>query len=171
MIGLGRAYVVPMVSGTTAATSMPATNAFEAFYIKPAADKICVIEAVYLAGVGLAADAGDAQEELLDLRILYIPSTVTASSGGNSVTPQPLSINDTAASFTARSADTTPATSSGTIVTRHQDGWNNRVPYVWIPPPEHRIIVANAAAVTVRIITGPADAITIGGSVLVRELP
>ncbi len=171
MIGVGRTYIVPMVTGTTAATSMPATNPFEVFYIKPAADKICIIEGIYLAGVGLAADAGDAQEELLDVRLLYIPTTVTASSGGNSITPQPTAINDSAAGFTARTADTTVATSSGTIVTRHQDGWNNRVPYVWMPPPEDRIIVANAAAVVFRVMTGPADAITIGGSMQVRELP
>jgi hypothetical protein len=171
MIGVGRAYVVPLVAGTGAVGSLPLTNPTEIFYIKPAADKICVVEAFYLSNAGLSADAGDAQEELIDLRMLYIPATVTASSGGNAPTPQPVIVNDAAAGFTARTLDTTVATSSGTIVSRHMDGWNSRIPYVWNPPPEHRVIVANAAALTVRVMTGPADAIPVSGAVVVRELP
>jgi hypothetical protein len=164
MIGLGRLYAV-----TFRAVSI--TVAQDLFYIKPAADKICVLEAVYLSNVGIAADAGDAQEELLQVNLAYVPATVTAGSGGSTPTPVPMSVNDTAASFTAHANDTTQATSSGTIVYRHSDGWNVRVPFVYLPPPEHRALVANAAALTVRLDSAPTDAVLVSGTALVREMP
>lgn len=164
MIGLGRGYTVSFV-----AVSITAQQ--DLFYIKPAADKICVIEAIWLGANGGNADAGDAQEELYDLEILYIPATVTAGSGGSAPTPQPLAINDSAAGFTARVNDTTKATTSGTITNRYPIGWNSRVPLEWIPAPEHRLIVANAAAIVARLNTTPADAILVNGTMVVRELP
>lgn len=164
MIGLGRAYTV-----TFAAVSITAQQTL--FYIKPAADKICIIEAIYLGASGGAADAGDAQEELYDLQLIYLPATVTVGSGGTAPTPGPKAVNDTAAGFTARVNDTTKATSSGTAVVRHPDGFNNRIPYVYAPPAEHRDIVANAAAIILNLNTTPADAILISGEMTVRELP
>lgn len=162
--GLGRLYAV-----TFRAVSI--TAAQDLFYIKPAADKICFLEAVYLSNVGIAADAGDAQEELLQINIAYVPATVTVGSGGTAPTIVPMSVNDAAAGFTGRANDTTQATSSGTIVYRHSDGFNVRVPYVYLPPPEHRMGVANAAALTVRLDSAPTDAILISGTALVRETP
>lgn len=164
MIGIGRGYIVEF-------HNVAITAQQDLFYIKPAADKICIIEQIRLSNIGIAADAGDAQEELFDVEMCYIPATVTASSGGNSFTPQPLAINDSAAGFTARINDTTKATSSGTIVNRDSDGWNTRIPYVWLPAPEHRVLVANAAAITFRLNSTPTDSITCNGSMIVRELP
>jgi hypothetical protein len=164
MIGLGRAYDVEFHNISIAAQQ-------DFFYIKPAADKIIVVEAVYIGAAGGVADAGDAQEELYDVELIYLPATVTVGSGGNAMTPNPKSINDTAAGFTARINDTTKATSSGTAVNRHSDGMNSRVPYVLLPPPEHREIVANAAAIVFRLNTTPADAILMNGTMVVRELP
>jgi len=161
---LGRVYSVEFH-----AVSITAQQ--DLFYVKPAADKIIVVEAVYLSNVGIAADAGDAQEELLDVRLAYVPATVTVGSGGTAMTPNSLAINDTAAAFTARVNDTTKATSSGTIVWRHSDGWNVRVPYVFLPPPEHRSAVANAAAATFQLNSTPTDAILVSGTMYVRELP
>jgi len=164
MIGLGRAYTVAF-----AAVSISAQQTL--FYIKPAADKICVIEAIYLGVTGGNADAGDAQEELYDIELIYLPATVTVGSGGTAPTPGPKSVNDTAASFTARVNDTTKATTSGTAITRHPDGWNSRIPFSYIPPAEHRDIVANAAAIIVNLNTTPADAFLANGEMTVRELP
>lgn len=164
MIGIGRAYAVEFH-----AVSVSAQQDF--FYIKPAADKICVIEAVYLSNVGGAADAGDAQEELYRIEFIRLPATVTVGSAGSSMTPNPTATNDTAAGFTARVNDTTVATTSGTALNLHSDGMNVRVPYVWMPPPEHRLLVANAQAVVVRLVTTPADAVTMNGTCIVRELP
>ena len=167
MIGLGRAYAVEFHNTTL-------TNAGgdqDLFYIKPAADKICAIEAVYLSNVGVAADAGDAQEELHRIEMIRLPATVTVGSGGGSMTPNPLSTNDAAAGFTARINDTTVATTSGTALTLHSDGWNVRVPYVWMPPPEHRLLVGNAQAIVVRLGSTLTDDIVCNGTCIVRELP
>lgn len=165
MISVGRVYAVEFH-----AVSVSAQQDF--FYIKPAADKICLLEAVYLSNVGGGADAGDAQEELYRIEVRRVPATVTVGSGGSSVSaPNPLVTNDTAASFTARINDTTPATSSGTILNLHSDGMNVRVPYVWIPPQEHPYVVANAQAIVVTLLTTPADAVTMNGTAIVRELP
>jgi hypothetical protein len=164
VIGIGRLYSVVFT-----AVSVSAQQDF--IYIKPAADKICVIEAIYLGTSGGAADAGDAQEELLDVELIYLPATVTVGSGGTSYTPSPVAINDAAAGFTARINDTTKASTSGTAVVRHPDGFNNRIPYVYAPPAEHRELVANAAAIVFRLNTTPADPITLSGDMRVRELP
>jgi hypothetical protein len=167
VIGIGRAYAVEFhnVTLTTAGGDQ------DLFYIKPAADKICVLEAIYLSNVGVAADAGDAQEELHRIEIMRLPATVTVGSGGAAMTPNPLSTNDTAAGFTARINDTTVATTSGTALWLHSDGWNVRIPYAWMPPPEHRIIVANAQAVVVRLASTLTDDIVCNGVCIVRELP
>lgn len=164
MIGIGRAYAVEF-------HNVAITAQQDLFYVKPAADKICVIEAVYLSNVGGAADAGDAQEELWRVEIIRLPSTVTVGSGGTSMTPNPLATNDTAAGFTGRVNDTTVATTSGTALNLHSDGWNNRIPYVWMPPPEHRHLTANAQAIVVRLVSTPADSVTCNGTCIVRELP
>lgn len=161
--GIGRAYSVNFTAVAIAAQQ-------DIFYVKPAADKPVYFEALYLSNVGGTADAGDAQEELLDLRIVYVPATVTASSGGNSFTALPLAVNDSAAGFTSRINDTTIATTTGSLKVLHADGWNIRVPYVWLPPPEHRPTVANAAAMVVRLQTGPADSVTCSGTLVVREV-
>lgn len=164
MIGTGRLYTVIF-------TAVSATAQQDLFYIKPAADKPCVLEAVYLAASGGTADAGDAQEELYDLRFIRLPATVTAGSVGTAPTPTPVATNDAAAAFTARVNDTTVAMTSGTALTMHSDGMNNRVPYQFIPPPEHRMWVANAQALVVRLSTTPADAILLSGTAYVREMP
>ena len=163
-VGLGRIYPVVFV-----AVSLTAVQ--DLFYIKPAADKILVFEAMVLSNVGGVADAGDAQEELLRFEIIYLPSTVTVGSGGTAPTVKPVGVNDAAAGFTARVNDTTVATTSGTSETRHADGINIRIPQPWVPPPEHRLIAQNPGAMVVRLNTAPADAVLVSGTLYVREMP
>lgn len=163
MFGLGRAYTVPFAA--TAATAKQ-----DLLYLKPAADKPISVESIELAASGGTADAGDAQEELLDLRLIRLPATVTVGSGGTAPTPTPNSPNDAAAGFTARVNDTTVATTSGTALTVLASGWNNRVPGIWLPAPEHRWLCANAQAVVFRLETAPADSLLLSGVAIVREL-
>jgi hypothetical protein len=164
MIGLGRLYVVQFN-----AVSVTAQQDF--FYLKPAADKMIFLENVTLNVVGGAADAGDAQEELLSIEIIKLPATVTAGSGGTAPTPTPVQTNDAAAGFTARANDTTKATTSGTALPMAPDGMNSRAGALLLPIPEHRVPCANAQAIVVRLNTTPADALTMNGYAYVRELP
>ena len=164
MIGLGRAYCVEFHNVAISAQQT-------IFYIKPAADKICIIESFNLGVAGVQGQSGDSKEELLDIELIYLPATVTVGSGGNSMTPTPLSVNDTAASFTARINDTSKATTNATAVNRLSDCWNTRIPYIWLPPPEHRNIVANAAAIILNLNSTPGSSLTCNGSMMVREMP
>lgn len=164
MMGFGRLYVVEF-------HAVAITAQQDLFYIKPAADKICFIEKAVISNVGGAADAGDAQEEDLSIEWVYLPATVTAGSGGGSFTPNPVSINDSAAGFTARINDTTKATTSGTLSNRGSGGWNVRSPFDALGAPEHRLIISNAAALCLRLNTTPADSISCSGELLIRELP
>src|SRR5262245_7323422 len=109
MIGIGRLYSVVFTAVSVSAQQ-------DMFYIKPAADKICIIEAIYLGTSGGTADAGDAQEELFDVELIYLGATVTVGSGGTAPTPSPVAINDSAAGFTARVNDTTKASGGTTVV-------------------------------------------------------
>lgn len=160
----GRPYSVNFVAVSCTAQQ-------DLIYLKPAADKIIVLEAVYISNVGGTADAGDTTEELYDIEIIRVPATVTVGSGGSSMTPNPLLANDTAAGVTARINDTTKATTSGTLKVLHADGMNTRVPYAYVPPPENRAVVANAEALVVRLNTTPNDAILLSGTAYIRELP
>lgn len=162
MIGLGRVYAVTFVGVAITAQQ-------DLVYLKPAADKPIIIEEIKLAVVGGNADAGDAQEELLDIELIRLSATVTVGAGGAAFTPLPFMIGDAAAGFTSRINDTTKATSSGASQVMDADGMNNRIPYLYIPVPEHRVVVSNAAAAVIRLNTTPVDALAVNGKVTVRE--
>jgi len=159
----GRCYTV-----TFSAVSVSAQQEF--FYIKPAADKPVQIEWAKITNVDLAAEAGDAHEDFWRIELIYLPATVTVGSGGTAPTPGPLEVNDTAAGFTARVNDTTKATTSGTAVTIDADGMNNRIGYVYLPTPENRPVVANAAAIVLRLNSTPTGTNLLNGTMYVREL-
>ena len=164
----GRPYTVQF-------TAVSVTAVQDLFYLKPAADKPIAFWGFEVDNVGGTADAGDAQEELLRFEIIYLPATVTAGTGGAAVTPQVTLPNDTAASFTARCNDaTTTASTTGTASTKFAGGINVRIPGPdWLAPAlpvPQPIIVANAAAMVVRLNTAPADAILLSGTAFVSEL-
>lgn len=161
--GLGRLYTVTFTAATITAKE-------DLFYIKPAADKPIDIEMIEIAASGGTADAGDAQEELLDVRLIRLPATVTAGSGGGTPTPTPVSPNDAAAGAVAHVNDTTVATTSGTALTMHASSWNNRITGIWLPAPEHRWQCANAQAIVFRLETAPADSLLVSGTMNVREI-
>lgn len=159
-----RLYTVTFANVSVAAAQ-------DIFYLNPAANKPVKLHAVYLSNVGLAADAGDAQESFDRVEIIKLPATVTVGSGGTAPTPTPILTNDTAAAFTARVNDTSLATTSGTALTLHADGWNERSwgPF-YLPPIEHRPVVANGQAIVIRMVSTPGDAILLSGTAYVEEL-
>src|SRR3990167_5918895 len=125
----GRIYTVVGQS-----VNLPATNAFDLVEITPADDKPIRLHAFFLGQSG-SADFGDAQEE--GLRIAIIRGHTTSGSGGSAPTPRPLNRSDAAAGFTAEVANTTIA-SVGTTHQLHEDCWNVRTPYIYMPTPEMR---------------------------------
>lgn len=81
--------------------------------------------------IGQISEVGDAQEEGVRISVVRLPATVTASSGGSSITPTPVESGAPAANFTARAGDSVVATTSGTAATIAEYGWNERAsPFV-----------------------------------------
>ncbi|GAA4226115.1 hypothetical protein GCM10022254_10040 [Actinomadura meridiana] len=117
--------------------------------------------------VSQTTETGDAQEEGLLIQLKR--GATTSGSSGASVTPVPLQAGFTAAGSTVEANNTTKA-SSGTIVTLHSEAWNVRAPFVWLPPPEARIVVSPSARLTVELGTTPNDSITMAGTLVFEEL-
>lgn len=157
-----RVYTVPL-----AAATLPATNAFDLFELTPADDKPIALLGLTIDNVGIAADAGDAQEELLAVNIYR--GFTTSGSGGSSPTIYPVQTADASAGFTAEAANTTVATTSGVIIIPL--GWNVRVPMREFWPIELCPTASQAnTTLVVRIAAGGADAITINACAWVAEL-
>lgn len=157
---MGRVYTVNF-----AAVSVSAAQDF--FELSPADDKPLEIIGLFLTQVG-NSDVGDAAEELL--RFSIIRGHTTSGSGGTAPTPRPVKRSDAAAGFTAEVNNTTIA-SAGTTVVLHEDAFNVRAGYAnWWPDLSEPDAVQGDTTIVVRLNTAPADAITLSGTLYVREL-
>lgn len=152
----GRSYSVVF-------SAVAVTAAQDIFEITPADDKPVNILGLF---IGQSSDAGDAQDEMLQVSI--IRGFTASGTGGSAATPAPLDNIDTAAGFTAEVNNTTVA-NTGTSVTLHTDTFNVRAGYqIWFPPECYpRATQANTTLV-VRI-TAPADSLTMSGTLYVQE--
>ena len=154
---LGRVYTVIF-------SAVSVSAAQDLFELTPADDKPIEIMRIHL---GQTSDAGDAQDEQLQLTV--IRGNTTSGSGGTAPTPQPLGPVDAAAGFTAEVNNTTQA-SSGTAVTLVATAWNVRAGLdLWFAEGERPR--ASQANTLIRVATtAPADALTMSGTIWVREL-
>lgn len=157
---MGRLYAVPFEN----ISILNADGDQDLFYIAPADDKPCKVHALHIAQI---SDVGDAAEEMLRFKVIRGHATV--GSGGAAVTPTPLNPSDTAAAFTARRNDTTIA-SIGTPVDLHADAFNIRTGIVIVLTPECRWVVTQGqTTLVVRLMAGPADDLTMSGTLYVEE--
>lgn len=155
----GRVYSV--VFG---AVSVSAAQDF--FEISPADDKPVQLVGITFDQTGVA-DIGDAAEEFL--RWTVIRGHSTGGSGGSAPTPRPMAPNDPAAGFASEVNNTTVA-SAGTGVTLHEGAFNVRGPYIfWWPDGTEPGATQGNTTIVVRGVA-PADAITLSGTLYVREL-
>lgn len=153
----GRIYTV-----TFSAVSVSAAQ--DLFEISPADDRPIEIVGIEL---GQSSDFGDAADELLQVSI--IRGHTTSGSGGTAPTPAPMSPNDAAAGFTAEVNNTTAA-SAGTTATLTTTAWNVRAGYIqWFPEGMRPSATQGNTTLVVRQ-TAPADALTMSGTLYVREL-
>jgi len=155
---MGRMYSVQFSDVTLAAAAQ------DLFELLPATQKPIVLHSVV---ISQRSDVGDAQEEGVTLQI--IRGYTASGSAGSSTTPVPLSPIDTASGATCETNNTTVAT-TGTPVILHSEAWNIRTPFVYLPTPEMRIRVANAELLVVRALSGPADALTVCGTLYFEEV-
>lgn len=157
---IGRIYTVVF-----AAVSVSAAQDF--FELTPADDKPIEIIGLSLCQTG-NADVGDAAEECL--RWSIIRGHTTSGSGGSAPTPRPVKRTDAAAGFASEVNNTTIA-SAGTTVILHEDSFNVRVgQQIWWPPGTEPDASQGDTTIVVRLNSAPADAITLSGTIYVREL-
>lgn len=141
-----------------------ANGDYDFFELTPADDKPLEIVAIFLEN---KSEVGDAQEEMVAFSIVRGNAT---SGNGSSATPQLLDPNDPAASFTAETVASTPA-STGSPVTLHAGTFNIRTGLQLIFPPDMRPKVTQAQTMLcVRLLTALADDATLSGTIYVREL-
>jgi hypothetical protein len=153
---MGRFYNLPL-----ARTAV--TVAVDLAEILTASTHICVIHGIE---VSQSTDVKDAEEEMLQLA--FKSGQTTSGSGGNTgVTPIPILIGDSAHGMTVESFNTTKAT-AGTIVTHKVWDWNVRVPFIYVFPPETRLIIPPATRATLELVAAPGDSITIGGQIVIE---
>lgn len=152
----GRMYsmVVDAVAGTAAQDLLE---------LNPASTKPCVIHEIR---VSQSSDAGDAQDEMLQLKLVRGHST--SGSGGSSVTPTPIDPGDAAFAGTAERNNTTQAT-GGSPVTLLAEAFNVRSGFLYIPTPECRPVIA-AGSRAVLSALAPADSLTFSVTVVFEEI-
>lgn len=156
---IGRIYTVSFENVSVSAAQ-------DLFEISPADDKPVEIVGLFLAQTG-NSDVGDAAEECL--RFSIIRGNTTSGSGGTTPTPAPVKRGDSAAGFAAEVNNTTAA-SAGTAVTLHCDSFNVRVGYMnWWPVGAEPDASQANTTIRVNLPAAPADAITLSGTLYVRE--
>ncbi len=125
---------------------------------------------LYSIVIGQTSDVGDSAEEILVVRL--VTGNTTVGSGGSAPTAIPRQLGDTP-TVTVRANDTTEV-SAGTQAIKHSDTFNIRVGWQYIPTPEERIdwnelIAGTKTFLALQLITVPADAITMSGTITFEE--
>lgn len=155
---LARSYAVNF-------TAVAVTAAQDFFELSPTDDKPIEIVGLF---VGQYSDAGDAADELLPWSI--VRGHTTSGSGGAAATPRPVRRSTGTAGFAAETNNTTIA-SAGTGVTIHSDAFNVRAGIgLWFPEGFEPDCGQGDTTIVVRLLTAPADSLTMQGTVYVREV-
>lgn len=149
---MGRIYSVSF-------TDVAVTAAQDFFQIE-AVTVPAIIHAVYLSQ---STDVGDAAAEALSLRFRRVTDALT-----NVTAEAQLDTGDAVALADLNVNDTTPLTTGAQTI--HPENWNIAMPFVYLPPPELRIVVPVGDVVTLNLITVPADSITMSGVMYFEEV-
>lgn len=144
-------------------TIASASGDYDFFELDAAAEKPIEIVALRLDN---KSEIGDAQEEMVAWAIVRGNTT---TGNGASTTPRPLDPSDGAASFTAETVASTPA-SAGTALNLMVGTFNIRTGLYEVYPDLMRPKTAGADLLCVRLLTALADDATMSGTVWVREL-
>lgn len=154
----GRVYTVSFANVSVSAAQ-------DLFEVSPADDKPVELIGLFLAQNGVG-DVGDAAEELIRISVIRGHAT---SGTGTAATAHPVKRTDPAAGFACEINNTTVA-STGTPITLHEDAFNVRAGYMlWWPEGTEPDAAQGDTTIVVRI-PAPADAITLTGTLYVREL-
>lgn len=142
------------------------TTATDLFEVTPAADRPIQIYGMRLCQT---TDLQDAAEEVLRIGVYR---DVTAGSGGTALTEAIYANESLSAAVTTAVRSGGTASAGGELI--DVIGWNIRIPLEYFPIPELRIKFSNIAAEgpvsSFRLLSAPADSITISGCLYWAEI-
>ncbi len=119
-----------------------------------------IIHAIYLSQ---STDVGDAAAEGLSIRLRRVTDALT-----NVTAEAQMDTGDAAALADLNVNDTTALVAGAQVL--HAENWNIAMPFVYLPPPELRIVCKVGDCITVNLATVPADSITMSGTMYFEEV-
>lgn len=158
-----------MALGYSAVFAAVAVTAAQDFFEgQPADDKPAITHSCIIAQ---HSDAGDAQAEFLEVRI--VRGFTSSGSGGSTATPRPLDRNNSVtAGMNAGSVEinNTTVANTGTTHTIAEDAWPVQGGWPYVPTPEQRTSVSQGdTTIVFRLPTAPADSLTTNGTWVFEE--
>lgn len=108
--------------------------------------------------------------EAKPLRLRRMPATVTAGSGGSSLTPRRGIFGDAAPTITAHGNDTTPMTTGGTAEDLMQDMFVFFNGLLWVMTPREKLTITISQGLALNLPTAPSGASNMSATVWVEEI-
>lgn len=106
----------------------------------------------------------------LGISLSFQPATVTAGSGGAAGVIGRTRSTDAAATFTARTNDTTGQTTSGASIVWMARDWELLNGFFWLATPDEMWTAPPSTGFSLKLLTAPGSAITASGYVEIEEL-
>jgi hypothetical protein len=147
--------------------SVAVTAQQDFFEIPVPSTKVIVVHSVELTQ---STDVGDAAAEGLAILHKRGVGATSGSGGTTNIVPTKLQTGDGTSAITAAEINNTTKMTSGTITTLHSSNWIIQSPYLWLPTPEMRHVLAPSEKYTVELATTPADSITCSGTIVFEEI-
>lgn len=153
----------------TAIFSAVAVTAQQDFFeILAPTDAVVIVHDI---DINQTTEAGDAQEEMLAIKMVRGVGTVTTGTGGTTPTAQPIEDGDAAFGGTVEVNNTTKmVVGTGSLDQLASWSWNVRIPFQKIFTPETRPVISPGNRLTIELATTPADSITVNGTITFEEI-
>ncbi len=148
---MGRMYTVQF-------TDVAVTAQQDLFQIESLVTPV-TLHAVYLSQT---SDVGDSSAENLSIRIVRATDAVTDDLAtvqldkGDATQTADVAVNETSELVTS-------------LEVIHSEAWNIALPFIWLPPPEMRVVGVVGDVIIVNLNTTPADSLTMSGTVYFEE--
>jgi len=118
---------------------------------------------IHFISISQNLDFGDAAAEMIVIKIRRVTDAVTTAAVLNQLDPGDAVAQADVVANTAAAQLTTGA------ATIFAENWNIALPFIWMPPPEQRIIVPTGNAVVVTM-ESPDDSLTICATMIWEEI-
>lgn len=150
------------------------TSVFQGVSVSAAQDLLSLLASssvplkLISARIGQSSDFGDAQDELLRVRIRR--GMTTAGSGGSAPSMYDVDKRRNATSSATCRANDTTAASGGTIEELYEETFNVRSGWIYMPTPEERLVCAVSTRIAINLPAAPVDPLTLSGEICWMEL-